>query len=315
QEGGLSHLMLSSWDAPSDSGLLTLMYGTPDRIPFAPHTLVSFVVDGDVGGSSAVAVLPGRFVENESGENDGDVLAIGTRGNGAYTYWLVEDITSHSTIPRPLQQPLPDGFPAAIESSAGTLRPNVARASADFDRDGLDEALWLIPSADYDDCGLFLYDVDADGLTPRSTFRLGRPCLDAQLATVDLDGDEWIDITLLTGGADAAERMIHALWNDGSGHFSLEDQQPVALGEGIEALAVVPKTARREATVVVIRRREAQLVSLRPGERTFLAPLRLTGLDQGRGAAAGDFNGDGVPDVAVVDADAISVFSASLRGR
>jgi hypothetical protein len=146
QEGGLGHLMLSSWDG--SFGLLTLMYGTPDRIPFAPHTLVSFSADGDVGGSSALAALPGKFVAGASGQGDGDVLAIGTRGGGVFSFWLVEDISTGETTPGRLEHPLPDGFTPAVE---GAIRPNVAAQAADFDGDGLDEALWLLPSTDSED--------------------------------------------------------------------------------------------------------------------------------------------------------------------
>jgi hypothetical protein len=122
-----------------------------------------------------------------------------------------------------------------------------------------------------------------------------------EVRDVDLDGSA--DIVILTGKNGAPSRDLIVLWNDGSGHFDqgrglkVNDTGEVAAGFAFvvtssspgaaPSLAYVTQTTVRIATITT------RVISARD---TIDTPRAATGI------AAGDVDGDGVEDLALVDA-------------
>ncbi len=56
------------------NGALTLMFGGPERVPFAPLTLTEFSSNGSVENAGAFAVVSGGFVSSAQT----DLMALGS---------------------------------------------------------------------------------------------------------------------------------------------------------------------------------------------------------------------------------------------
>jgi hypothetical protein len=293
-----------------DRTRFTLFAGDTSRLPFAPYTLVTFATDGLLVDQAAPALILGHFV---SPDQD-DVLSLGFKNqNDAWGLWLLPRFAAGNDPPRLLSS---DEMPAAIitlDHSSGP-RLSIAGVAADLDGDGLDEALWLLPSPD-GTCELLTYSIDARHLvaSAQSKLRLDGLCVDPQLLAADPNTDGRPDLLLLVGGEGASPRRLQILWNDGGGGFSLEDSSVVAApGDAdVRAFAVF---FDNESKLAFVTAQMAFTATTREDSRRWqVTEVPGRGFNDARSVVVTDPNGDGLADMLVADADGLWLAKAELR--
>lgn len=150
------------------------------------------------------------------------------------------------------------------------------------------------------------------------------------LDLVDVDGDGLLDLVVYTGSEAARQTFIG--YNDGAGAFSLPltplavPDDPAHPGEQARSVALVTVGAAT-ATGQGAKRRElavltgSRLLLMRPlPGRTFetrdiTAASGLAGMAEATGLAVGDFDGDGVEDVAIAEGGSVRILRQIPRLR
>lgn len=311
-QAGIGNLMLASSEKIDgrDRGLLALLTGSPDRLPFAPFVLVDFARDGDLREFAALQLALGAFGAPLSR----DVLALGTPySNGAdegLSFWLVPGIERGKRAPRLLEGSMPDGF-EALSGVAPRLDVHVASASADLDRDDRDEAAWAMPAQEGTRCGLFVAGVNdaGEGLRNEASLLLDTPCTEPVLSAQDLDGDDYPDLLLGFGGEQAG---LLVLWNDHHGRFSADDSVLIDT-EQHQAVVAWAIMDREPARIALVTAGALWLVERGADARSFGTPKKNADLTRGKAVAVADLNADGLQDLAVGDADGLWLLKALFQ--
>jgi hypothetical protein len=314
-EEGISNLLVASRQAVGgrDDGVLAVLPGSGDRLPYAPCQLVSITDTGQVFSSAAAGVVAGGL----TGAGHHDVFALATDGfpeTNDYNFWILSDmLTPAGTISRVGGKIDPRLRPVIINGMQVSVR--LAGAAADVNGDGRDEVLWAIPADQDARCGLIVTGVGADGslqMDGENPVVINEPCLGPQLVPVDADGDGWVDVALLTGAPGVPGRKIYLLWNDGRGGFSSASAAFVSsAGDSPEQMAVVPATPQRALGIAYVTDSAALLATV-SGPRQFATPLKLADVQHGTGIVAADVNGDGVTDLVVAASGNLRVLAAQL---
>ncbi|MGC4087593.1 MAG: VCBS repeat-containing protein [Polyangiaceae bacterium] len=293
----------------TQTGELTLLEGSSDRLPLALHTLVSLADDGSVASSAAIGITVGDF----TGEGHSDLVALGFKDfSTPYEYWLIPSISDNSSAPQKLESDPDPDFGVLAELSNGETRLALAGASGDLDGDGLDEAIWLFPSVDGERCALSWFNVEhgARRVVPRGRLVLDRPCLRPALLPVDADADGRLDIAVLTQNGTDDDARLAVLWNDGTGGFDVGNLTPASMPwQAPRAFTLLGRKASSTDIVFVT---DTSLERVAFSNRTAGAPERLLELEHGTGVVAADFNGDQVLDLALADAGKVRLLLAQL---
>lgn len=294
------------------NGGITVLEGGPDRLPLASHTLVSFAYDGSLLGSIGAGVTVGAF----TAANRHDVFALGApEDTGAFDFWLIPSIDEGVSTPVRLEGTPDSRLTATTVHDDGTAQLSNAGTVADFDADGLDEAVWAMPADAGKHCGLSWLNpaLETRELVVRGFVLLDEPCADPELAAVDADGDGWVDVAILTGATGAAERRLLVLWNDGSGGFSADGlTQLNDASDAPQAFTVLPAGPARPLALAYVTAGELKLSLQSSDPRFFEVSAPLLELARGTGIVAADANGDGVSDLVVADAGNLRLLKAAL---
>jgi hypothetical protein len=313
-------LIVAYTDADLETGdqtaILAFLAGSEDRLPFAPYALVD-VSEGSVFDEAAVALTAGKFTSGGSG----DVMALGLSGNFPdlhYSFWLLPGLGTAPSAPRRLGGQIDSRLEPVHVEDLLIVNVNVTAAAADLDRDGLDEAVWVIPADGGTRCGVLVVGANGGpgaGVVARGMVILDEPCPAPQVVPVDADGDGAVDLALLTEGPGSPDRKLLVLWNDGSGGFSSANVAPVsAPGDSPEQFTVVPSTLNRPFGFAYVTDGATVWVPwagpLTP--RAFGSPSTLASLRHGSGIVAADVNGDGVLDLAVAASGDLDILMGGL---
>jgi hypothetical protein len=291
----------------------TLFDGSPDRLPFAPYSLVTFSVDQSLHDSLARVLAAGAFTA--PGAND--VFALGGEGKDPtqWSMWLVPDIGGGGEPPRRLTPDTvpPDAYPLTINEEGGEL--SAVALAADLDRDGHDQALLLMQKGLYgrDGCYLLTYDIDgvANTATSRSVVTFDEPCRTPELSSADLDGDGALDLLALIGDRRALPRRLRLLFNDGHGGFSLENSSSIGIEQhDIRGFSVFNTPPMRIAFVTD----DALYVARdKPRARTFDRLTRVQELNDASSVVVTDPSGNRIEDIAVADAAGLWLVGAQFQ--
>lgn len=320
-ELGLDNLLVASREKlPGDpSTTLTLFDGSPDRLPFAPYSLVTFSFDGQLQDSLGLAVVVGSF----SGSGSNDLLALGTVApSQGWTQWLAPDIASGRYPPQLLKGDQPPGV-VPVQGKGPTSVLSVAGAAADLDGDGRDEALWLMPEGGAG-CALLVYEIAVEAALLKAELHFEEPCRTPALVAFDQDRSGYVDLMLLLG----EPQRLHVLWNDGEGGFSLERRTIVSDPERGEIRGFCPFPQEpgddyryryhlafvSADTLYVGKPKLLEDEASSEQAQTFddIATISRR-LEDARAVVVLDPNGDLVPGLAVADAQGIRLFEAALR--
>ena len=289
----------------------TLFDGSPDRLPFATYTLVTFSVDSGIQDYVAASLAFGSFSRREGR----DVVVVGTDlFNPEWSPWLLPNLDGLVDPPRLLAWDPPPSRSVSPLREHGTQNAlSVASAAADLDGDGLDEALWLMPEAG-GGCALLAYDIDADAGSAVEVGRLhfDTDCLEPELGVADLDGDQRPDVLALIGNVAAGQASrIEVFWNDGSGALAQSRRTSLLDPQGgvLRAFSALgPSLALAYVTDSGL-----FIVRLDKNTRSFGEPEQLAELQNATGVVVFDPNGDAQQDIVVADETGLSLLRARLE--
>ncbi|MEY4512783.1 MAG: hypothetical protein RLZZ450_4905, partial [Pseudomonadota bacterium] len=136
-------------------------------------------------------------------------------------------------------------------------------------------------------------------------------CTQPAFAALDLNGDGAVDLVLLTGST-ATDHKLFVFWNDRSGNFGTPQLVSAASHSPVAFSVLRPTTLRPHTNLAYATDKEIYLVA--PGAPSELAaPQFKLSLTRGTGLVAADVDGDGLEDLAVVDAGDLKIFRAGLR--
>jgi hypothetical protein len=303
----------------------TLFDGSPDRLPFAPYSLVTFAEDRSLESSAARVLAVGAF----SSPGASDLFALGGKPEPEnadfWSMWLVPDIGGSAKPPQLLvADTIPPGaVGATLKAQGGRL--SAAVASADLEGDLLDEALVLMPRDDVAEqgiqsigCYLMIYDLDAAASTATSKGYLtfDELCPEPELATADLNGDEATDLLVLIGDPRQGPRQLRVLFNDKQGGFSVDDSVLVGVeGHDIRGVSAFTKKPGRLAFVTDDGLYEVtvkQVTVKQPNKREVGETTKLHDFFEARSVVVTNPDGDNIEDLAVADAAGVWLLRAEF---
>jgi hypothetical protein len=290
---------------------LTLFDGSPERLPFAPYTLVTFAVDGHLDDWGAMALAVGNFVT----PGGSDVLALGAQDlRKDYTLWLVPHITGEKVPPHKLELDKADG---ASPASGGTFdfHLSVASTAIDLDGDGLDELVALMPSHETD-CVLLSYSIDESHARLSGQLLLGEPCPLPELANADLDGDDGKPdaLLILAGDPQAGPRKLSVLRNLRSG-LSLDNRSIIEGpgGRDIRGFSMFPPAVLPGIHLAFVTDAALYMATTRSEQGVFDQVRKLHDFNDARSVVVTDPNGDHINDIVVSDAEGLWLLGARLE--
>lgn len=311
----LSHLGVSSrtLSGLEPIGVMTWLYGSPERAPLAPYDLTSFEQGSTTESYNAVSLAVGDFAHTDAPETRrADVVVIATDDTRTTTsFWIVPDIGVRPVPPRRLSGKL-DARLSPLAAADATPSRHVSGSAVDLDGDGRDEAVFAMSADAGMRCAVapFSIDADASAALPRDLTLFDLPCPAPQLGTVDADRDGHIDIVLLTGGPTPA---LFVLWNDGAGRLTATSSTRVSdPAESPRAFTLLPATALFPLRLAYVTDDRLVLAAQAGEARRFEPPRPLATLVQGTGITSLDVDGDGVLDLAVTDGAGLHVFRAQM---
>lgn len=321
-ENGLGNLLVASAvvENGSTDGVLAILTGSGDRLPFAPYQLVNLSAGRTVNVAAALSVVTGSFIDPGSGSGRADVLALTSNGDPNqhdFAFWILPAFGGAQNQALPLGGVLDARLqPGAIDGFF--VKVNAAGTSGDLDADGRDEAIWAVPADQGATCGLQIVGVksgpDGPAADVRAPLFLDQPCPGAQIAAVDADADGALDLAVLTGAPGTPGRTLQLLWNDGGGRFDAARRTLVSdPQDSPEQFTVLPATALRRPGIAYVTATSVVLREATGDARQLGAPQRLFSTQNGSGIVAADVNGDGVTDLAVAASGTLRLLRAELH--
>ena len=313
----LANLMVASTKTVNGTkeGVLAWLEGSGDRVLFAPYQLVATVAEGSVFNAAGLGLVVGEFAVG--GRQDVLALAIDTEtATFDSEFWLFPGPLDPANAPMRIGGAL-DRRLRPFVASGFRLRSIVAAATADFDDDGRDEAVWAMPADEDQSCGVVFTAIRPDGalgVAAGGTIFVDEPCLGPQLATLDADGDGAADVALLTGGPGDPDRKLFVFWNDGHGGFLASSATRIgAAQDSPQQFAVLAAAFDRPVGFAYVTTDRAVVVTAAGAPRQFNHSKMVAALQSGTGIAAADVDGDGIVDLTLASAGNLRVLKAELE--
>jgi hypothetical protein len=311
---------------------LTLLKGSGDRQPVAPLLFLESLsctrsADPCLPMSrpqlpatterfwDPIGVAAGHFASTD----DSAVLAYATGASPksiALGAWVANaDPKVPGGLDAPVERQVLDGTLDILDSAGGA---RLATATGKVDSaDKLEKIVAMTNAPGSPDALLLVVDPAANGASPGTTFLKGlRVEIGAQLSLVDLDGDGLLDAVGSFGAPPDAQ--VYAFLNQGKGVFAAPGikvtfpSEDAATGDSPIAFAPInlrgaPATGGNAQTkgLAILTSHSVMLATLRSDKQGFdsrsLASVLAKDFGNATGIAAGDFNGDGLDDIAIAD--------------
>ncbi len=297
----------------SDTDLISILEGNGDRQLLSPFGFGAPVGETGLVQGMPYVVVAGRFDDDKLQ----DLLTIGLDEDGTpdpygskvrkVRPWFAKGRTGAR-----LEQPgIADPITTyGIESHSRVVA--VGRA-ADLNGDGIDEAVILAPSPDGDTPMLGTLSVKGGKVVATAgraiaglpKGQIGR----LDLALADVDGDGKIDA--IVGAHSFTGTAFVIAWGDGAGGFDVSATTPIVLPAGATRLrSFAPIQLDTDAASELVVAAAEATYSVQATGRTLHLQKLLGG---GDAVTAGDFNGDGLPDLALSREHRVGVYLGVSR--
>jgi hypothetical protein len=264
--------------------------GSGSRVMTAPLSLRA-----PVGAARPLALSAGIF-----GDPTPDMVALAAdiKTNKLHLFRIesTEEIAYNHIVPSDF---LPGDLQSAEPGPIIALRYGAVVAAGDLDASGNAEAVVVAHAGSTaDGAAVVIADYDARNFTfhPRPaqplSLRLGA---DSQLALRDVDGDGALD-AVIVGGSIESPTALTVLWNDGKGGLDTASPARIEVDDGATGAACVP--LRRGGCELFITTKSHTYRALSGADRAFSVEV-VRDVPGGVGVAAGDFDEDGVLDLAI----------------
>jgi hypothetical protein len=316
-ENGVAGLMVASSErvAGRPSGVLSILSGGGDRLPYAPFQLADPTPSGALQLSVAIGTAVGAF----TAPGQHDVLAFGADREPVYKEWMFWLLPALSTTQSNKATRIGGKVDPRVLPAEGAadmdITINLATAASDVDGDGRDEGLFAMPADENRRCAVMVVGVLAQSpaqAVVRDTVVLDLPCFRPDLSVVDADDDGRPDLALLTGAAGEKTRKLVVLWNDGKGGFSAARTTVVSGADSPQQFTTLAAIPARPFSFAYVTD-GAALITSSTGPRAFGPARKLTDLPGGSGIVAADVNGDGVQDLVLAASGNLSIWKARLK--
>lgn len=230
------------------------------------------------------------------GEDFREITTLGVdRMTGDLRIWTIEGAEADLARFGPF---FPKGFHSSVNSDELSFRYGAYMAASDLDGDGTDEVMVVAPfGTSANRAGLVVADYnDDDTFIPRMPQAFGAKLTgDDKFELHDVDGNGVIDAVLSTGTHDKPGELI-VLW--GIGRDGFDTTTPLRLdpgGGGVTSFACLP--AIKGCRLVVAD--SLGTYSIKSTGDRKLAATRMADLPGASAIATGDFDGDGLVDIAL----------------
>src|SRR5579872_2175 len=306
-------------------GLCTGVEAQTNPVPFISYPLApSVALPGSQGFS--LTVNGGGFVAgsvvNWNGGARVTTFVSPTKLSAAI---LTSDIATARTVLVTVSNPAPGGGTSdavsfgittpvttlsLIRSEVGNssfINEPIGMAVGDFDRDGIpDLAIGNHQCPAFEQCSPSYSDIATlvDGL-PAMTEPITGPS-PALIAIGDFNGDGYLDVITMSGGALSRRPTLSVLFGNGDGTFRPRTDSPIP--GGLEPGIIATGDFNRDGHLdIVMTDPSGVSILLGNGDGTFRTPISYSTGNLPVFVAVGDFNGDGNLDLAVSDAMANTI--------
>ena len=254
-----------------------------------------------VGGASRpLALAVAQFADGMP-----EIAALGTDNlTGELSFWTIEGSEADLARPGPA---LPAGFHALGNKKEVTFRYGAYIATGDLNDDDTDEIVLIAPYGSASDGAAVLiadYDETDDTFVPRAAEAISAVLsVDNRFELHDVDGDGDLDGVLSTGFHEEPGDLI-VLWGDGKGKLLTNAPDHVRPEGGVRGFTCIP--AEVGCRLVLAAPSGTYLTTVNTGRRLELE--RIQDLPEASAIAAGDFDGDGVVDIALHSQEGITLY-------
>lgn len=203
---------------------------------------------------------------------------------------------------------LPEGFHSAEEGPPFALHYGAFLTAGDLSGDGSDEVVMVAPWGDKAN-GAALVIGDYDFATATFALRDPQPfelalSVDSELQLHDVDGDGELD-ALVLGGTDEEPGDVLVLWGK-EGGLDVKGASRIQVKGGATGVTCLPSKEREGCALLLLGRDAAFFAML--GEAGKFEIVPAPALKGGTAVISGDFDSDGVSDVAIGDDDGLQLF-------
>jgi hypothetical protein len=301
----IADLVISAKLAPADADTVATSLGSPTRQMLTPYQLRD--PDGTI--VLPLAVTAGAFVSSLP-----SLAVLGAddpQGAGTLRFWFftpdkagATDLVMGGALSASFH-PSQFGGNAAVN-----LRYGAHLATGDFDGDGADDVAMIAPyGPDDTQSALVVADTDNGVVTTSDPIVFPvQSTLYSFLRVADVDGDGSDDI-LFKGLDDDTPSFVTVFWNDGGGRFDAGRTSQIDVTGGIKDFVCASGT--KPCTLYAVSTEQLFVIAI--GRDRTAAAHEVANVAGGWTITAGDFDGDGLQDLAIGDPTDLRVYRALPR--
>lgn len=307
----LSDLIVSKENVATKEDSAFVFQGTAARALRAPLPLRAMAAV-----SLPMATAIGNF---GGGAPSVCVVAVGTGKTSEVTLWRVpaaNDLTSRSLNP---SAPLSVNFKPLEMGGAIGFRYGFVAAAGDLAHTSRSQVVAIGPYLQPGTAALVVAEFD-DELN-KFVARKERPfsaalTIDSEIDLLDVSGDGNLDVLLTTGTKDAPSELVVIL-NDGNGDFLTDQPRRIFLdrkGRGVSGFACEPRETGCDLLLTApgggLSLGGTYLLRWTAFEEFNAAARRLSDIPEGYALARGDFDHDGLLDIAIMTQNGLELYRA-----
>jgi hypothetical protein len=301
----IGDLVISAKLAPGDADTVATSLGSPTRQMLTPYQLR----DPDGTQVLPLAVTAGTFISSQH-----SLAVLGAddpQGAGTLRFWFFTPDKAGATD-LVMGGALSSSFhPSSFGGNDGVdLRYGAHLATGNFDEDGADDVAMIAPyGPDDTESALVVAEIDGGVVTTTDPIVIPvQSTLYSFLRVADADGDGADDI-LFKGLDDDTPSFVTVFWNDGAGGFDAGRTSQLNVDGGIKDFVCVPGST--PCTLYALSEDQLFVIAIAKDRSTQVS--EVAGVGGGWSITTGDFDGDGLQDLAIGDPTDLRLYHALPR--